>query len=77
MVHVPSTNMEETSFMTYTAASHQAVTEKLWLYFWGAVMSSILSLVLIHYFFQDLTNCSKRLASSPLDELFNCSSFSF
>ena len=35
MVHVPSSNMDEGGFMTYTAASHQGVIKKLWLHFWG------------------------------------------
>ena len=31
LVHVPSTNMEEAGFMTYTAAHHQGAIETLWL----------------------------------------------
>ena len=34
---VPSTNMEEAGFMTYTAASHQVAIEMLWLHYYGAV----------------------------------------
>ena len=38
---VPSNNMEEAWFMTYTAASGQVVTEMLWLHFPGTVITSI------------------------------------
>lgn len=37
---VPSINMEEAGFMTYTAASHQRAIKMCWLYFLGAFMSS-------------------------------------
>ena len=40
LVHVPSTNMEEVVFVTYTAASHQSVIEMPWLHFKGTLMSS-------------------------------------
>ena len=41
LLHVPSINMEEVGFKTYTAASHQAASETLWLHFCRAVISSI------------------------------------
>ena len=41
LYHVPTANMEEAGFITYTAASHQVVINVLWLHFWGAVVSAI------------------------------------
>ena len=41
LAHVPSTNMERTGLMTYTAASHQGALKMFWLHFWRAVMTSI------------------------------------
>ena len=42
LLHVQSANLEEVTFMTYTAASHQGMIEILWLDFWEAIMSSLL-----------------------------------
>ena len=36
-----STDMEDAGFMTNAAASHQGVTDMIWLHFGGAVMFSI------------------------------------
>ena len=41
LAHVPSINMEEARFMTFTVTSHQGVIKALWLNFRGAGMSTI------------------------------------
>ena len=42
--YVPSTNMEDTGFMTYTAASQQGAINTFWLHFLGEVLLSSLVL---------------------------------
>ena len=44
LVIVPSTNIEEARFMTYTAASHQEATKMIWLHLLGAVLFTVYSL---------------------------------
>ena len=41
LVHVPSSNMDEAWFMTYTAASHQGAIKMIWVPFCRAFMASI------------------------------------
>lgn len=43
----PSANMERAGFMT-TAPGHQGVIKRLWLHFWGPLMSSIFILKLMY-----------------------------
>ena len=47
LVHLPSANVEEAGFITYTAASQQRAIQMIWLHCWGSVSWSILTYSLV------------------------------
>ena len=66
--NVPSTNMEEAGFMTFTSASHQGAIKMMWLHYWAAVMLSIFLFTL--WLWQ--INCDTRPPSkSQMIEILN------
>ena len=58
LVHVPSANMEETGFMTYTAASHQGVTNNRF----GFTFGGMLSIFIYSLLFTPVSSLSAKLS---------------
>ena len=48
VIRTTKTNMEEKGLMIYTATSHKGATRMGWLHFFGAVMSTIRSIYILH-----------------------------
>ena len=74
MVHVPLIDMEEEGLVTYTAASQQEAIKRVWLHFWGAVMSSTFiygkypSPVTVHWH-SPITSCNSLHVIQMHDDL--------